>query len=364
MNVHVRHQGAPEAQVVPRVERVDSFDDLRPEWTALAERCGGIFATWEWNASWWTHHGEGRELLLHACRSPDGELVTVLPLYLWRARWLRVLRFLGHGEGDELGPVQARGDEALGARGLRSALDSLRWDVFLGEQLSGRERWSVLLDGSTWRWEADPVAAMPPGGWDGYLAERSQNFRQQLKRRQRELDEAGEVRFRLADRDSLDRDLNTLFALHRARWGTRRTAFGDTPFHRELARSTLARGWLRLWLLELDGRPVAAWHGFQVGGVTSYYQAGRDPAYEGFSVGFVLLAHTVRAAIEEGATEYRFGRGAEAFKYRFATDDPGLETVALASGAKGRIALALGRSARSLRRLRSAAGWPRHETSG
>ena len=94
--------------------------------------------------------------------------------------------------------------------------------------------------------------------------------------------------------------------------GARRGSdFHDTAFHRELAREALARGWLRLWLLELDGRPIAAWHGFRVGPVASYYQAGRDPSYERFSVGFVLLAHSIRSAIAEGATEYRFGRGDE-----------------------------------------------------
>jgi CelD/BcsL family acetyltransferase involved in cellulose biosynthesis len=96
--------------------------------------------------------------------------------------------------------------------------------------------------------------------------------------------------------------------------------------------------------------PIAAWHGFHVGGVTSYYQAGRDPAHARLSAGFVLLAHTLRAAIDEGAREYRFGRGAEDFKYRFTDDDPGLESVVLARTARGRAAVALARTAQKMRR--------------
>jgi CelD/BcsL family acetyltransferase involved in cellulose biosynthesis len=122
------------------------------------------------------------------------------------------------------------------------------------------------------------------------------------------------------------------------------------PFHRELAREALARGWLRLWLLELHGRPIAAWHGFRVGSITSYYQAGRDPSYERLSVGFVLLAQSIRSAIAEGASEYRFGRGDEAFKSRFTSDDPGLETVALTRGSVGTSAYAAARLARFARR--------------
>jgi CelD/BcsL family acetyltransferase involved in cellulose biosynthesis len=78
--------------------------------------------------------------------------------------------------------------------------------------------------------------------------------------------------------------------------------------------------------------------------------------YERHSVGFVLLAHSVRAAMEEGAAEYRFGRGAESFKNRFASADPGLETVLLARGRTGLAALEAARAARrsrnAVRRLR------------
>jgi len=77
----------------------------------------------------------------------------------------------------------------------------------------------------------------------------------------------------------------------------------------------------------------------QVGTIASYYQAGCDPACERLSFGFVLLAHSVRSPMEEGATEYRFGRGAEPFKFRFTSEDPGLETVVLTHGAAGRAAL-------------------------
>jgi len=340
---------APEAEVVPRVERVHSFDELRGEWTALTDRRGGIFATWEWNDAWWRHFGEGHELLLHACRAVDGRLVAVLPLYAWRGRLPRVVRFVGHGPGDELGPVFMSGAETGVAHALSAALGSVDAEVFVGEQLPGDESWPELLGARSWRREASPVLLVPGDGWEAYLAGRSSNFRQQLRRRTRELEREGEVRFRLTDEQSLDRDLDTLFALHRARWGTHKTNFADTPFHRDVARAALDRGWLRLWLLELDGRPVAAWLGYVVAKVGSYYQAGRDTAYEPLSVGFLLLAHSLRAAMEEGATEYRFGRGAEGFKYRFTRGDPGLDTVTLARGRAGQAALNAAHTARLAR---------------
>lgn len=344
MRTHVGHG----SEVVPRLERVDGFGAVADEWDPLAERSKGIFATALWSRLWWSHFGEDSELLIHAGRSADGHLEVVLPLYVWRRRLPRVLRFLGHGPGDELGPVYALGDDDVAARALDTALDGLDWDVFFGEQLPGDEGWSRLLGARTWRREPCPTLRLP-GSWEDYLAERSANFRQQLRRREHALARAGQVALRLADEATLDGDLDTLFALHSARWGSTRTDFADIPFHRDLAREALGRGWLRLWLLELDGRPLAAWHGFQVGPLASYYQAGRDPVYERLSVGFVLLAHSIRSAIAEGATEYRFGRGDEAFKSRFTSEDPGLETVALTRGALWASAYPAARVARAVR---------------
>ena len=95
-----------------------------------ARRVGrSIFATWEWSEAWWRHFGRGRQLLLHACRSADGRLVSVLPLYVWRERPPRVLRFLGHGPSDEPRPGPPA-PSPLVARDLRAALDALDWDVF------------------------------------------------------------------------------------------------------------------------------------------------------------------------------------------------------------------------------------------
>ena len=62
----------------------------------------------------------------------------------------------------------------------------------------------------------------------------------------------------------------------------------------------------------------------------------------------------IRAAIEDGIHEYRMLRGNEPYKYRLATDDPGLVTVAFARGVLGRVAISSAALSRpAIRRLRS-----------
>ena len=326
-----------------RLEPLESLEAAREEWSELARASGNVFATWEWASIWWRHFGGDRPLLALSCRSAAGRPVAILPLYLWSSWPFRIVRFVGHGPADELGPVCAPADRGAAAAGLRRALAELapEWDLFVGEQLPRDERWHSQLGGRVLSREGSPVLHAP-GGWERYLASRSANLRQQVRRRERRLEQGHELRYRLADDpDRLPQDLDTLFGLHGAARDDRTSAFARThaAFHREFAACALERGWLRLWFLELDGTPRAAWYGLRFGGAESYYQAGRDPAWRTSSVGFVLLAHSIRAALEDGVHEYRFLRGNEPFKYRFADADPGLETVAVARGAAGSAAL-------------------------
>lgn len=313
---------------------------VRAIWSKLAEPSRNLFGTWEWASTWWRHHGQDRELhltVVHRAAEPVG----LLPLYEWRSGPLRILRFLGHGPGDELGPVGDPDDAILLAHALRRSLHRLDADLLLAEQLPRGQDWGALLGGRRLAEEASPVVRFGPGGWEEYLRARSANFREQVRRRPRKLGREHRVTYRLTDgtRD-LDRDLDTLFRLHAARWSTAPTNFlADAAFHRDFAPVAVARRWLRLWFLEVDGQPVAALYGFRFAGTESYYQAGRDPAWDEYRVGFVLLAHAIRQAAEDGVAEYRLLRGGESYKLRFAVADPGLETVALARGPVAGVAL-------------------------
>lgn len=334
---------APRPQL--RAEPILDVEALGAEWDALTERSGNLFATREWISTWWRHYGDGGEWAGTALRDRAGELVAILPLYSAAARRPRTLRFVGHGAGDQLGPICAPEDvERVAAATARElAAGRWRWDVLIAEQLPGGQRWGALLRGSRLRFEASPTLHVRWDGFDEFLASRSKNFRDQVRRRERKLAREHELSYRLCeDAESLERDMATLFDLHEARWGAGSQAFdaGRRAFHLEFAAHALRRGWLRLWTMDLDGRPVAAWYGFRFAGAEWFYQSGRDPALERQAVGFVLMSHTVRAAIEDGVREYKLLLGDEGYKGRFASADHGLETFVVGRGAVGRAAAA------------------------
>jgi CelD/BcsL family acetyltransferase involved in cellulose biosynthesis len=336
----------------PRLEEVPTIQDAREEWAALARGSKNIFSTPEWAETWWRHFGRDRALRLTACVGLNGELEALLPLYLASSKPVRTVRFLGHGPADQLGPVCDPARQLLAARALRQVVSEGRGlDLFIGDHMQGVEGWSALLGGSTLARESSPVLQIDALDWEGYLKSRRPSLRKEARSKQRRLERDHDLGFRLCeDPERLDADLDLFFSLHYARWGADSDAFveGRERFHRDFAALALARGWLRLWFLEIDGRPVAASYGFRFEGAESHYQSGRDPDWEDASVGFVLLVHTLRLAIEDGLDEYRFLRGDHAYKMRFANHDPGLETVGVPRGPAGVASVLGARAARAL----------------
>jgi CelD/BcsL family acetyltransferase involved in cellulose biosynthesis len=324
------------------LERLGSVDQVRAEWSALAWASRNPFLTPEWCELWLAHIGVDCRLHLFAGRRDGEALAAIVPLVVTRSRYFRKARFLGFGPAQELGPLADPADREAAVELLRQALTATRreWDVFLGDHLPGGD-WAPGVGGTLLARKASPAVRGPWESWDGYLASRSSNFRQELRRKERRLSDRGLLYREVSEGSELDRALDVLFELHRARWGDDASIWfaGQEAFQRAFSRTALERGWLRLRLLELDGRPAAAYYGFRFGEVERSYQFGRDPSETRSSVGLVLVAHAVRRSLEEGATEFKLGPGAQLYKTRFATEDPGLETVGLARGLRGRAAI-------------------------
>ncbi len=341
------------------LEPMGGFEAVEQEWRELATRSDNLFASWEWASTWWRHFGDGQPLHLTSCRSPDGRLIAVLPLYIWHGPLVRVLRFVGHGPADELGPVCEKQHVELVSRALRDAFAQRRWrcDLFLGDVLPGDEDWAAMLEARTLGREASPLRRLDGETWEQYQAAMSRKTRGNENRKEKRLQRDFELRFRLADDpERLQDDISTLLRLHADRWGAESSAFDDgrADFHRDFAALALERDWLRLWLLELDGKPAAAWYGFRYNGVELFYQGGRDPHFERSNVGSVLMRHALREAMADGAREFRLLRGDESYKRRLANADHGLDTVAVACSLKGSASIS---AASLLRRSAPVRNW-------
>jgi CelD/BcsL family acetyltransferase involved in cellulose biosynthesis len=334
-----------------RAERIDA-EGLREQslldaWRRLAVLRGNPFLTPEWFgvATELTPEDEPHVLAWRV----DGELRGVLPLVSTRRGPLCVLRFPNARRGDWFGPACSPEDEvAMGADcGRLLAAEAGSWNALVLNRVDADSAWPQALGLRTAprrRSDVLPYIAFDERGYEGYLADRSRNFRSQLGRRRRKLERDHGLGFRMTSTpQELEGDLATFFRLHDERWEARGgSTLGDERSRRLLeafARETLKLGWLRLWIAEADGEPAAAWYGWRIGERYCYSLAGLASRYEKQGLGNVMLAHTIEQAAAEGAAVYDLMWGDEAYKERFQTGVREAGTWFVPSGLPSRVAL-------------------------
>lgn len=359
---------------VETIEDREGFRQLRDEWSELlqASDADSLFLTWEWLYTWWTHLAGGRRLRLVTVRC-GGRLAAVAPLAMrlgfFGVLLFPVLEFLGLGSvgSDYLDVILRRGLEADALAALAAHLGTgkhvLKLAQFRRDVRSGARGLAQGLGDLGWTAREIPFGRCPfislaGSSWTSYLAGLGREHRRNFRRRVRQLATHFAVTIELVRTEEQRRAaFGALLSLHERRWRPRggSKAF-HTPalraFHDELSRLALERGWLRLFLLRLDGQPAAALYGFMYGGRFYFYQQGFDPRYARYSAGLVLTGLTIEMAIAEGAAEYDFLSGEEGFKFLWAGQARDLSVIDLAPpGLRGLLyqrTLGLSRAARRL----------------
>ncbi|HSN18148.1 MAG TPA: GNAT family N-acetyltransferase [Gammaproteobacteria bacterium] len=319
------------------IEDAPRLDGLRAEWTALLAQSGAdcLFLTWEWLATWWKHLAEGRRLHLLSMRR-DGELVGLVPLALRPAQPgrllpFRAMEFMGMGPigSDYLDIIVHPGAEEEVLQALAEYLQRHRYVLEFSRVDTKSPRLTALmakLEEGGWSTQSTPTDACPyiplqGHDWKSYLATVSRAHRANVNRRLRKLHETFKsVEFKAVQSEEERQHAFTMFLrLHQLRWSgkERSNAFtgpGTLAFHTEFSRMALEHGWLRLFILRLDGEPVASTYSFRYRDTFYYYQAGYDPKHSQHSVGLVTLALALRHAIEDGATRYDLLHGNSGYK--------------------------------------------------
>jgi CelD/BcsL family acetyltransferase involved in cellulose biosynthesis len=316
------------------IDSLWGFSALRPEWDSLLRdsASASLFLTWEWLHAWWTHLRPSSQLRMLAVRA-GGELIAIAPFQMTSngVAHFPCLEMLGTGDaGSDYLDVIIRGGwecESLDAieRFTRSQNTTLRLahlgPAALAEHLADR------LDARGWTRSTTaggtcPYIPLAGHTWDSYLATLGASHRANVRRRIRALQQKFDVRFEPVTTEAQRRDaLPALVRYHERRFDERGTAFGTRPlraFHDEMTKRALERGWLRMYVLRLNGTPVAVMYGFLYNGTFSFYQHGFDDQYQQHSIGLVLMALSIRAAIEEGAGEFDMLWGLEAYKFLWA----------------------------------------------
>ena len=304
---------------VQAVRDSELSESLAAEWRGLVQDSDNAtpFHTPAWTTAWWRHFGRSRQTVRLEFREGD-DLVGLYPLFVTSGPW-RSLRAVGTGQSDYLGPLARRGYSKrvndLAAQHVAEMEDVDLVDLHqLPEDSAPR--------GCLSEEQATCLCLDLPDDYERYLATLSKSLRYDCRRLDRKPFTTGEATVRIIGPDEAAWGVRVLFDLHSRRWRRRGMpgAFATRQlkdFHMDAVQALADEGQLRMGVMEFGGSAIGAIYAMQVGKVRFFYQCGFDPAQKALSPGTLLVAHSIRNAIEEGCSQFDFLRGDEPYKRRW-----------------------------------------------
>lgn len=317
------------------INGADAFEALSEEWDDLAGRgmTDTPFQSLAYQKAWWQHlHPEGSSLHTIVVRDEADDLAAIACLFLLDG----TLYFNGCvEETDYL--------DLICTKEIAEAAWTVVFDCLYSESFPA---WKTLdfcnvpqdsltrtilprlahgrkLAFSETVHEVCPVIQLP-ATFEEYLDSLPKKQRHEIRRKLRRAHGA-DVQIRtIAPEDDLDQavddflDLLQKSTIEKRDWLNegRRAVFHDT------ARAAQKAGTLQLMFVEVGDAKAAALFNFHYKGRIWVYNSGLDPeAFGSLSLGVVVTAKAIEAAIERCCLIFDFLRGSETYKYRFGAQD-------------------------------------------
>lgn len=278
-------------------------------------------------------HAPGEHVLLTAWN--NGRLVALAALYhrlVWdgSARRYRT-DFLFSGTrnwADYNGFLIAPEDDIATMRGLAAFLKDQPWARLRLKNLRmgparqtallaafdaadfGHRAVSKMINGGATNNLICPAIALPDR-FEDYLAARSRNTRQKLRRLLRQLDGGA---FNI--REGAPADLPDFALMWAQLWERKKDRVKLSQTYARILSEGFEAGTLSLPVLTRDDRPIGYLANFRdpVKKTISFFVSARDPAIRDTPIGLMMHADAIRAAIADGYRRYDMLRGDEPYK--------------------------------------------------
>ncbi|UCD36209.1 MAG: GNAT family N-acetyltransferase [Nitrospiraceae bacterium] len=304
---------------------IESVDDLFPYWsggqTALDWNC--LFTLPPWLRAWQETAAGARKPFLCVFRQ-EGRVAGIAPLMVQGegASMMGDAHLCDYGDFITVPGTEREFAAALVAHLRNKGIASLDLGRVRADSPAMRGLkdccvaggWEVICESADQAYELSL-----PGKWTEYLGRLTRKERHEVRRKMRRIKEAGVLRFRCIEGGAdLREGMDVFIALFRmARADKARFMTAETEsFFRMVAGEMAEARLLKLFVLDVGGRPAAAALCFDYRSTVYLYNSGYDRQYSRLSAGLMCKTMSIKHSIGMGLSSFNFLLGDEQYKGR------------------------------------------------
>jgi len=326
-----------------KIEAITNFDDflkLEQDWNSVLESSGSdhVCLTFEWFKAWWQSFGENKQLFV--LRIKDGnEVIGMAPLMIERSSYrgipVREMKFIENENSPKSDFIISKSPE--------KALDAIFevfiehkniWDLIRLNNIPRESPNFEILQKSAKN--HDLLFGVKEGyfspfvkidkSWNVYYEGLSKKFQKYLRYKTNKASRKGGFEIKKIENLSNNREiLQKISEISKNSWkGKIKRDIACTPtnqlFFERLTRIAESKGWLNIWLLEINGQTVAYEYKLHYKNSVCGMRSDFDEKYDDISPGAVLRLGVLKNAFEDNLKEFDMGAGEQLYKKNW-TDD-------------------------------------------
>jgi CelD/BcsL family acetyltransferase involved in cellulose biosynthesis len=311
---------------------------LQAGWDNLLKQNGEYspFLTYDWFRCCVVAHSRGKEMFTLAVK--DGSnLIGIAPLWRQRDVFRKIpIRKIGFMSCPDTQMADFIVEDGRRSEVLMAFLDYMfherkgAWDMLTLEQWPAEsmnyKAFQAILQGQRKRFFTGISSVTPyipiRGEWEPFLQTLSVRFRKTRRNITNRIEKLNKLEIQCFRQDPTGSVFKDVAAVSGKSWkqeeGIAITSQEETnQFFAALTDAAGPKGLLLIWILKLDGTPIAMEYDLEADGKVYALRADYDEAYKEYSPGAYLEYQIVKSLFKEGYQEYSIGPGLNAYKLQW-----------------------------------------------
>ena len=334
---------------IKEIISLEDFQGLQKEWNEFLKKINqdSFFFRHEWFECCWRRLQKDYRVWMWLVRD-NKEIIAIAPFMVRADRVRRLLvrrvMFLENADTPFVDFIAGRrrkeGIEAVFKQLIRYRNS---WDVIFLDKIPEDSQSLSILEGiseargypSRSDKSSQRIFVKNTGDWEAYWRGKSQRFRKTMRNVINRFEKLGKVSIEHHRQpENLDKVLSDLFAISGKSWknkiGMDMTSLESIQgFFRDLSIVLRKQGTLDIWLLKLDGKPVAMEYALIDQYKVWAIRADFDEGFKQFSPGTYLNYMILVNFFNTDFLEYDMGPGSNQYKLRWATEQHGMRDCKL-----------------------------------